>query len=93
MCIAGQNVFKMCKLIEGNLKPFGFLKGEGLSCSDHSWLSNKHVLVAGDNGKVYLFEDAELKTVYNLNDLVAEVEPEHDLLLSDENVPDKNERK
>ena len=52
MCIVGQNVFKMCKLIEGNLKPFGFLKGEALSCLDHSWLSNRHVLVAGEGGKV-----------------------------------------
>ena len=51
VCIVGQNVFKMCKLIEGNLKPFGFLKGEALSCLDHAWLSNKHVLVAGEGGK------------------------------------------
>ena len=88
----GQNVFKMCKLIEGNLKPFGFLKGEALSCLDHSWLSNKHVLVAGDSGKasissriflrisvilqVYLFEDAELKTIFNMAELITELEPE-----------------
>ena len=76
MCIVGQNVFKMCKLIEGNLKPFGFMKGDGLTCLDHTWLSNKHVLVAADAGKIYLFEEAELKTVYNLPDLVAETEPE-----------------
>ena len=77
MCIVGQNVFKMCKLIEGNLKPFGFLKGDGLCCLDHAWLSNKHVLVAGDGGKIYLFEEAELKSVYNLANLVSETEPEH----------------
>ena len=76
VCIVGQNVFKMCKLIEGNLKPFGFLKGDGLCCLDHAWLSNKHVLVAGDAGKIYLFEEAELKSVYNLNDLLSETEPE-----------------
>ena len=64
----------MCKLIEGNLKPFGFMKGEGLSCLAHSWLSNKHVLVAGDGGKVYLFEEAELKTVYNMAELAADVD-------------------
>ena len=44
-------------------------------------------------GQVYLFEDAELKTIYNLNDLVSEVEPEHDLIISDENVPEQTERK
>ena len=64
----------MCKLIEGNLKPFGFMKGDGLSCLAHSWLSNKHVLVAGDGGKVYLFEEAELKTVYNMAELAADVD-------------------
>ena len=83
----------MCKLIEGNLKPFGFMKGEGLSCLAHSWLSNKHVLVAGDAGKVYLFEDAELKTIYNLSELVSDTEPDTDLLLSDNNAVDKLEKR
>ena len=59
VCIVGQNVFKMCKLIEGNLKPFGFLKGEALSCLDHSWLSNRHVLVAGEGGKVSYYINIE----------------------------------
>ena len=74
VCIIGQNVFKMCKLIEGTLRPFGFMKGEGLNCLAHSWLSNKHLLVAGEAGKVILFEEAELKTIYNLEELIADTE-------------------
>lgn len=87
VCIIGQNVFKMCKLIEGTLRPFGFMKGDGLVCLAHSWLSNKHLLVAGQSGKVILFEEAELKTIYNLNDLIADTEEnvQDDKLDSDRN--------
>ena len=74
VCLTGQNIFKMCKLIEGNLKPFGFMKGDGLTGLAHTWLSNKHLLVAGESGKISLFEEAELKTVYNLPELIADTE-------------------
>ena len=41
--------------------------------------------MAGDNGKVFLFEEADLKTVYNLSDLVAETETEiaHTIFIDD----------
>ena len=74
VCLTGRNIFKMCKLIEGNLKPFGFMKGDGLTGLAHTWLSNKHLLVAGEAGKIILFEEAELKTVYNLPELIADTE-------------------
>ena len=31
VCIVGKGIFRMCKLIEGSLKPFGFTKGDGLN--------------------------------------------------------------
>lgn len=49
--------------------------------------------MAGDNGKVFLFEEADLKTVYNLSDLVAETEPEHLDGLSEDVKPDLEKRK
>ena len=74
VCIVGKGIFKMCKLIEGNLKPYGFIKGDSLNCLAHSWLSNKHVLVATERGKVLLFEEAELKTTYSIQELVKETD-------------------
>ena len=52
----------------------GFMKGDGLICLAHTWLSNKHLLVGGQAGKIILFEEAELRTVYNLKELIAETE-------------------
>ena len=74
VCVIGHNVFKMCKLIEGTLRPVGFMKGDSLVCLAHTWLSNKHLLVGSQAGKVILFEEAELRTVYSLNELIAETE-------------------
>ena len=51
------------------MKPFGFLKGDQLVCYSHGWLSPRHVLVATENGKILLFEDAELKSSYSIDDL------------------------
>ena len=40
----------------------------------HTWLSNKHLLVAAESGKIILFEEAELKTIYHLPELIADTE-------------------
>ena len=75
----------MCKLIEGSLKPFGFTEGDGLNCFAHSVLSNKHVLVAAEKGKVLLFENAELKTTYSIQELVKEADEDfHDEEIEEE---------
>lgn len=74
VCIVGKNVFKMCKLIEGNLKPFGFTKGDILNCHCHAWYTPKHLLVVTEAGKVLLFEEAEMRTSYCVGDLVQEVD-------------------
>ena len=56
-------------LFLGVLKPFGFLKGDQLVCHSHGWLSPRHVLVATEHGKILLFEDAELKSSYSMEEL------------------------
>ena len=53
----------------GTLKPFGFLKGDQLVCYSHAWLSPRHVLVATEHAKILLFEDAELKSTYSIEEL------------------------
>ena len=60
----------------GILKPFGFLKGDQLVCYSHGWLSPRHVLVATERGKILLFEDAELKSTYAMEELTRTEEPD-----------------
>ena len=75
----------MCKLIEGSLKPFGFTEGDGLNCFAHSWLSNIHVLVAAEKGKVLLFENSELETTYSIQQLVKDADEDfHDEEIEEE---------
>ena len=38
-------------------------------CHSHGWLSPRHVLVATEHGKILLFEDAELKSSYSMEEL------------------------
>ena len=58
------------------MKPFGFLKGDQLICYSHGWLSPRHVLVATEHGKILLFEDAELKSTYSIDELTKADDPD-----------------
>ena len=40
-----------------------------MNCLSHDWLSPRHVIVATERGKVLLFEDAELKSTYSMEEL------------------------
>ena len=60
----------------GTLKPFGFLKGDQLVCFSHAWLSPRHVLVATEHSKILLFEDAELKSTYSIEELTKSDDPD-----------------
>lgn len=35
----------------------------------HDWLSPRHLIVTADRGKILLFEDAELKSTYSMEEL------------------------
>ena len=41
ICVVGAGFFRMCRLTEGVLKPFGFAKGEHHQMTCHDWLSPK----------------------------------------------------
>ena len=47
-------------------------------CHSHGWLSPRHVLVATERGKILLFEDAELKSTYAMEELTRTEEPDMD---------------
>ena len=76
VCIVGKGIFRLCRLIEGVLKTFGFTKGDQMNCFSHDWLSPRHVLVATEKGKVLLFEDAELKSTYSMEELTRQEDPD-----------------
>ena len=40
-----------------------------MNCLSHDWLSPRHVIVATERGKIIIFEDAELKSSYSLEEL------------------------
>ena len=71
--------------ILGVLKPFGFTKGDQLNCLSHDWLSPRHVIVATERGKIIIFEDAELKSSYSLEELTKTEDTE--LLEKEDGVP------
>ena len=64
--MVGAGFFRMCRLTEGVLKPFGFAKGEHHQMACHDWLSSKHVLIGTKTGKVLVLEDAELKSTVDV---------------------------
>lgn len=45
-------------------------------CHSHGWLSPRHVLVATEHGKILLFEDAELKSSYSMEELTRTEDPD-----------------
>ena len=47
-------------------------------CYSHGWLSPRHVLVATERGRILLFEDAELKSTYAMEELTRTEEPDMD---------------
>ena len=66
ICVVGAGFFRMCRLTEGVLKPFGFAKGEHHQMTCHDWLSSRHVLIGTKTGKVLVLEEAELKTTLDV---------------------------
>ena len=69
VCIIGQGIFKMCRLTEGILKPFGFSKSEHHIMLCHDWLTPRHVTIGTKTGKILLLEDAELKQTVDVGQL------------------------
>ena len=51
----------------------------------HDWLSPRHVIVATERGKIIIFEDAELKSSYSLEELTKTEDTE--LLEKEDGVP------
>ena len=55
VCIVGRGIFRLCRLIEGVLKPFGFAKGDFLNCFAHDWLSpryfSSHATISASPGR------------------------------------------
>lgn len=45
-------------------------------CYSHTWLSPRHLLVATEHGKILLFEDAELKSTYSIEELTKSEDPD-----------------
>ena len=74
VCIIGQGIFKMCRLTEGILKPFGFSKSEHHVMLCHDWLTPRHVTIGTKAGKILLLEDAELKQTVDVGQMVQQFE-------------------
>ena len=67
MCVVGDKTFKLFRYNEGSLKQFAFTKVEPLNYLSHTWLSEERLLLGTDKGKVQLFEVADLRNEFIVN--------------------------
>nr|XP_033772064.1 cilia- and flagella-associated protein 57 isoform X1 [Geotrypetes seraphini]XP_033772065.1 cilia- and flagella-associated protein 57 isoform X1 [Geotrypetes seraphini] len=61
ICATGNNIFKLFRYFEGNLKQINFLKLEPQNFLSHAWLSEDRVITGTNTGKLYLFEMGDVR--------------------------------
>ncbi|KAG9354407.1 hypothetical protein JZ751_001116, partial [Albula glossodonta] len=60
ICVSGSGVFKLIRYADGTLKQFNSLKYEANNYLSHEWMSEKRVIAGTENGRLLVFESAEL---------------------------------
>lgn len=61
LCVTGNQIFKLFRYTDGNLKQFGYQKSDPQNCLSHSWISEERVLVGTETGRLLMFESGEVK--------------------------------
>lgn len=61
ICVTGNQIFKLYRYSEGNLKQFGFQKLDPQNFVCHAWVADDRVIAGNDRGHLFLFENGELK--------------------------------
>ncbi|KAI9190026.1 Cilia- and flagella-associated protein 57 [Blastocladiella emersonii ATCC 22665] len=61
LCVVGHNIFRIYRYTEGTLKPMTFQKTDHRNNMAHAWLSSERIAVSTDDGKLLIYENAELK--------------------------------
>lgn len=67
VCVVGERLFKLFRYSEGTLKQFAFTKAEPQNYCSQAWLSEDRLLLGTSTGKVQLFEVADLKNEFLVN--------------------------
>lgn len=66
LCLTGDEIFRLLRYTEGALKQFAITRVKLLDYLSHTWLTEDKVILGSSNGKLQLFEGAELKAEFNL---------------------------
>lgn len=61
ICVSGNQIFKLFRYTDGNLKQFGYTKSEPQNFLCHSWVSEERVVVGTSTGRLLMFENGEIK--------------------------------
>ncbi|KAI9217791.1 hypothetical protein BC828DRAFT_390267 [Blastocladiella britannica] len=67
LCVVGANIFRIYRFTEGTLKPLTFQKTDHRNNIAHTWLSAERIAVSTDEGKVLIYENAELRIELTAN--------------------------
>jgi len=62
--VVGEKLFKLFRYSEGSLKQFAFMKADPLTYLCQAWISEDHLVLGSDSGRVQLFEVGELKNEF-----------------------------
>ena len=62
--VAGEKLFKLFRYSEGSLKQFAFMKADPLTYLCQAWISEDHLVLGSDSGRVQLFEVGDLKNEF-----------------------------
>ena len=62
--VAGEKLFKLFRYSEGSLKQFAFMKADPLTYLCQAWISEDHLVLGSDSGRVQLFEVGDFKNEF-----------------------------
>ncbi|KAF0306764.1 Cilia- and flagella-associated protein 57 [Amphibalanus amphitrite] len=68
--VVGQHLLKMLRLTEGSLRQFGHQRVENTNYMCAAWAGQNRLLVGTDQGRVVLYDAAELKAEFRLGDVL-----------------------
>lgn len=69
ICVTGHNIQKFLRFTEGALKQTGNQKIEPKDYKCHTWMSNGYLLLGGNDEKVYVMVNGDLKETIDLSNL------------------------
>ncbi|ORZ39559.1 WD40-repeat-containing domain protein, partial [Catenaria anguillulae PL171] len=61
LCVVGNNIFRIYRFTEGTLKPLTFQKTDHRNNIAHAWLTPERIAVTTEDGKILIYENAELR--------------------------------